>query len=300
MSLLRTSITHSKLLGLSLMLLLAACGGRTVKNGESSPVREFPQVSVPSVCSQNPGEYALTHFWDGFFAASAPWRNDTSFLQGVAKEDVELNMAMFARLLSVQPVAVGDEAMKIFFGQVEAFRKDSVQTFVSEKMIELTDKYLYDPASPLRNEDAYYEFARGLAGSPIVAESMREHYRQAAYNCSLNRKGTKAADFTFKDKNGVRRNLYGVKARYTLVKIQDMGCTACKELKEAMDASPKICDLLKRGVVAEIDVPAEGEIEKVYDVRAIPSLYILDENKIVLAKDAEQDVVLEFLENINE
>lgn len=129
---------------------------------------------------------------------------------------------------------------------------------------------------------------------------MKEYYRHAVHNCSLNRKGTKAADFMFKDKNGAERRLYDVQAGYIVVKIQDLGCTACKELKAAMEASPKICDLIARGVVAEVDVPAEGEIEKVYDVRAIPSIYILDRDKTVLAKDAEMQYVLEFLENINE
>ena len=290
----------SRTFSLALLLAVVSCGSPAAKKDASDPVRAFPSVSVPAVCAQNSAEYTLEHFWDGFFNVSEPWRNDTTYILGVDKEDVELNMAMFARILFQAPVPAGDSAMKILFGKVESFRADSLQAGVSDKIIELVEKYLYEPSSPLHNEDAFYEFAKGLSSSSIVPESKKDYYLQAVHNCSLNRKGTKAADFKFKDKSGKTCNLYSVKARYTLVKIQDMGCTACKELKEAMEASPKICDLIARGVLAEIDVPAEGEIEKAYDVRAIPSIYILDEEKTVLAKDAEMQYVLDFLENINE
>ena len=262
--------------------------------------REFPSVSVPSMLSQDPAQYTLEHFWDAFFDDSEPWRCDSSFILGVPRQDVEMNLAMFARIISRQSVEAGDAAMRSLWGKVEAFRADSLQTAVSDTLIALVEKYFYDPSSPVHSEDAFYEFARGLASSPIVKESMKDYWRTAEHNCSLNRRGTKAADFVFKDKEGRARHLYDVKARYTLVKIQNLECTACRDLQQAMEASPKICYLLSKGVVAQIDVPAEGDIEKVYDVRAIPSLYILDEDKTVLAKDAEMASVLDFLENINE
>jgi thioredoxin-related protein len=133
-----------------------------------------------------------------------------------------------------------------------------------------------------------------------------------------------AADFPFTDTRGKLRTLHGVKAEYTLLIFANPGCNACQEITAAMKASPAISALVDSGRLKVVDVYIDQEIDDwkahiadypadwingydqdysirtdlVYNIRAIPSIYLLDKDKTVLMKDAPQEKVLGALERL--
>ncbi len=102
------------------------------------------------------------------------------------------------------------------------------------------------------------------------------------------------------------------------------GCTSCKEIIDEIGASGCIHPMIAAHRLAIINIYIDEEVQKwrdylphypkdwingydytfslrdsgLYDIRAIPSLYLLDEQKRVLMKDAPTANVLEYLENI--
>jgi thiol-disulfide isomerase/thioredoxin len=146
-------------------------------------------------------------------------------------------------------------------------------------------------------------------------------YEWDARMCSLNRVGTPAADFSFTDTHGRLRTLYGVKSEYTVLIFGNPGCKACMEIMEAMGSTPAVAALIESGRLQVVDVYIDQEIEDwkahiaeypaswingydhgytirtdlIYNVRGIPSIYLLDADKTVLMKDAPQEKVLEAL-----
>ena len=218
----------------------------------------------------------------------------------------------------------GRKAMAGFFDKVENFEAADTSTNVFEFFEEMVPKYLYDPNSPVRNEDLYLPYVSRLAVSDYVDPDMKPAYDHDAQMCSLNMIGSPAADFTFTDLGGKRHTLYGVKAETTLLFFTNPGCPACKEIIESLTSDGKIADLVTSGRLAVVNVYIDEELDKwrenasvypknwyngydqsyiirsdvTYNVRAIPSLYVLDSEKKVIMKDAPVENVLPYLDNL--
>ena len=162
---------------------------------------------------------------------------------------------------------------------------------------------------------------KALSSSPLVKEDLRGGYAWDARLCALNLPGTKAADFRFIDTAGRTRTLHSVKAEYVLLVFGNPDCTACRELVESMSSVPEISALEASGRLKVVDIYIDQEIDLwkermasypknwingydpdyvirqdlIYDVRAVPSIYLLDKDKTVLLKDAPENVALEVL-----
>ena len=286
-------------------------------------MREFPQVEVPSMYME-PAErtaYAAGHFWDRFTDTSRVYACDSVTVNGVPMEAVESQMGLFATLAGQLSLDEGGKAVARLYDRAEAFERKYPDSNVFEQLSRLTKHYFYDPNSPVRNEDLYYHYVERLGRSDLIDNGYRMGYEWDARMCSLNRVGTPAADFSFTDTHGRLRTLYGVKSEYTVLIFGNPGCKACMEIMEAMESTPAVAALIESGRLQVVDVYIDQEIEDwkahiaeypaswingydhgytirtdlIYNVRGIPSIYLLDADKTVLMKDAPQEKVLEAL-----
>lgn len=310
------------------LLLLAGCAGRGGAADATFRPREFPPApKVPAMVTDPPeaSEYVVSHFWDVFTDTSRIYPCDTALVNGVPRDQVESAVGMYVTLLETQcPLPFAQKAVGEFFGRIERFEARDTSTNVFEFLVDQVSRYLYDPNSPVRNEDLYLPFVSRLAVSEHVSRDMRPAYAYDAQMCSLNRTGTPAADFSFTDLSGRRRTLYWVKADWTLLFFSNPGCPACQEIVEALKADGRVSERIASGELAVVNVYIDLEREKwlalaseypsewcngydqdyvirgdvTYNVRAIPSLYVLDSGKRVVLKDAPQEKVLAFLETL--
>lgn len=310
-----------------LCLLAAGCGSRAGKEASvTTAVHAFPPApKVPSVISdpQEAQEYFVVHYWDAFLSESHPC--DSAVVNGVKADDVESALGMYITLLERNiPLAEGKKAMTGFFDRLEKFQQTNTSSNVFGFFLEMVPKYLYDPNSPVRDEDLYLPFVSRLAVSDLVAEDMKPAYSYEARMCSLNQVGSPAADFTFTDILGRRHSLYGIKAGTTLLFFTNPGCPACRDIIQSLTGSPRISALVKEGKLAVVNVYIDQELDKwreyasgypdswyngydqsysirqdvSYNVRAIPSMYILDKDKRVVMKDAPTEKVIQYLERL--
>ena len=310
-----------------MVFFFCACGLREGKEVAREPAaRSFPQVGIP-VMVENPEDraaYAVAHFWDSFTDTSKIYACDSTLVNGVPLDAVESQVGLFVTLLEQRPLQEAARTVEHFYDRIEAFARKYPESNVFEELSRLTSRYLYDPNSPVRNEDLYLPFVERLAASDLVSDGLRTGFEWDAGKCRLNRVGTPATDFPFTDTRGVIRTLYGVKAEYTLLIFANPGCNACQEITAEMKASPEISALVSSGRLKVVDVYIDQEIDDwkahiadypsdwingydhnyairtdlLYNVRAIPSLYLLDAAKTVLMKDAPQEKVLTALANI--
>ena len=309
------------------LFFFCACGSRSGKTVSNAPAkREFPQVEIPSMYTepQERSAYVTQHFWDRFTDTTQVFACDSLTVNGVAVDAVESQMGLFATLVGRMPLDEGGKAVARLFDRAEGFERKYPESNVFEELSRLTKHYLYDPNSPVRNEDLYGYYVERLSKSDLIDSSYRMGYEWEAKACRLNRVGTKAADFSFIDTHGRHRTLYGIKAEYMVLIFANPGCHACQEFTKAMSASPAISALIGSGRVKVVDVYIDQEIEDwkahiadypadwingydpgyvirtdlLYNVRGIPSIYLLDADKTVLMKDAPEENVLEALENL--
>jgi len=304
--------------------VLVSCGPKKKTAPAVAADKAFPVVEIPGII-QEPSErldYLLSHFWEGFLSMSGLC--DTSHVNGVRMLDVEEQFGTYSTLLWMCPLADAVKSVSRLFGEVEDCELRDTSSNVFETFNSLAEKYLYDPNSPVRNEEFYLPYIQGLAKSNASKAEMRPAYGYDASMCALNRIGTPVADFRFKDVSGRIHTLYGVKADYTLLFFVNPGCPNCREIMEQIIGSPWISEMEADGKLAIVCVYIDEEIDKwkeyvheypeewlcgydpdyiirtnqTYNIRAIPSLYLLDNDKNVLMKDAPQDKVFERLEQI--
>lgn len=303
------------------VLVLAGCAGN--RKAEQFVALPFPDVVPPAMMESafDRAEYMALHWWDGITEASREYPCDTTLVSGVRKEDVEQKFANWVNILNMLDMSVVGKSVVRLYDRAAACEKKDTSSNVFETFTDLVVKYLYDPNSPMRNEDHYAFYASRLAGSDLVDESMREKYAREVRLASLNRVGSKAADFRFTDKRGRMHTLYGIDAELTLLFFSNPGCSACKEIIDVLNNDPRISSLISEGVMAVLNIYIDEDLEEwrsymtvypehwyngfdpdmvirgenLYNVRAIPSLYLLDRNKTVIMKDAPEARVFEWL-----
>lgn len=117
-----------------------------------------------------------------------------------------------------------------------------------------------------------------------------------------NRVGQPANDFTFERITGERGSLYGLRSEYVLLFVSNPGCALCREVREQIASSPMLSEMIERGRLAVLVLYPDEELDAwrahageippawinardpgcvvrdsgLYDLRAIPSLYLLD------------------------
>ena len=300
--------------------VLFSCGPRKKAAAPVNHTRDFPMAEVPMMITE-PAERLVwlgQHFWDRFTATDSLYFCDSVTVNGVTLENLEKQMGIFASILQEVPLSDGVRSMEVFYERLEAFQMAKPAGNILPQTVALVTRYFYDPNSPVRSEDLYLPFVTRLAASALIDPDYRMGYEWDAEKCALNRTGTKAADFVFVDTEGRRRTLYGIKAHRILLIFGNPDCTACKEIQETFTQYPELSAQIADGTLKVVDIYIDEDIELwkarkaaypaswingydptfsirtdlIYNVRAVPSLYLLDENKTVLLKDAVPEKVL--------
>ena len=139
---------------LAIAFLIFGCGQR--ENRTLPPVA-FPLVNPPSMMedAQDRADYVALHFWDAFTDTTRVYSRDTALVGGVRRIDFEQNFANWVSCLSMVRFDVGCKSMDKLYSKVAACEKKDTSSNIFESVNDLVYKYLYDPNSPLRNEDLY-------------------------------------------------------------------------------------------------------------------------------------------------
>lgn len=306
-------------------LLAVACGRGKQSEAPSAPkdrpTRVFPRVQPPQMYPDGPAIYCAEHYWDAYFKDLGSFRTDSLYLGGVERVHLEEAFGLYATLLWNVPLERAKASTARFYDQL-ASAKNSL---VAETLVELTSRYFYDPNSPVRCEDFYQPFVEKLAEGELAPEEMRMQYGFQARMCAMNAMGTQAADFSFTDTRGRRQRMYDIDAEYLLLIFGNPDCTACKDLVVDMESSPEVAALTSSGRLKVVDIFIDREVDQwkakvasypkqwingydhtfsirddiLYNVRAIPSMYLLDKNKRVIFKDVPPDILLTYLSMIS-
>jgi thiol-disulfide isomerase/thioredoxin len=303
-----------------------ATGCANNRKAEQFAALPFPAI-VPPAMMENPQdrvEYMAMRWFDQITDLERTYPCDTLLVSGVKKGDVEQNFANWTNVLDMVGIDHARRSVSHLYDRVAACEKKDTSSNLFEIFTDLMIKYLYDPNSPLRNEDYYSAYSERLSKSDLVDPLMREKYARETSLSALNRVGTKAADFRFMDKRGKSYNLYGIKSDYILLFFSNPGCHACKEIIDGLNGDPKISALINEGVMKVLNIYIDEDLEawrsympiypdrwyngfdpdlairgeSLYNVRAIPSLYLLDKEKVVLMKDAPENRLFDYLSRL--
>ena len=299
------------------ILLLASCRAKpgTAEAMESAPTdstviqaRVFPFPEIPATLTEPEARksYLLTHYWEQFDFA------DTTLMNN--RDVTEQGFVNFIALLAdgTTPEELTRESLEnwcmAFVGQEHA-RKVLTQT---------ADDYLYNPNSPFYNEGLYGLYLETMLGVLPQTDAMRSTYRFKLELVKRNNVGDKATDFTYYQPDGTRRTLAttSVKNDRLLLMFYDPECESCHEVLLQMAADTALAEAVRTGKLSVLAIYTEGNEEAwrkalpdmpegwmvgtdreavkggaLYDLKAMPSLYLLDGQKTVLLKDAAYEKI---------
>jgi thiol-disulfide isomerase/thioredoxin len=282
---------------MALFLFFGCMGNNSDKdNGSDKVVNLFTPPKIPSLFAteKEQREYYVSHYWDGLDF------KDTSAIQSNAFEKIFLD---FIYILPDLPLATAEGAIKEMMSSAEC----SVPTFL--KFFQLAEKYLYEPNSPYRCEEFYIPVLEAVVSSKVLDSSFKLRPQHQLEMAMKNRPGSVAADFQFYLKDGRELALSQVKGRFIVLFFNNPECNDCQRVKEFIQGSSILNGTGVRvlSIYPDRDVESwfkmkypdnwingyNGELSssQIYDLKAIPTLYLLDDERHILLKDAPIEVI---------
>lgn len=259
---------------------------------------ELPLPSVPSDLRQ-PSEraaYIMLHFWDAM-----DW-NDTTLTR--SDQFMEQNSANFYSLFGLTDSISESKAVE------QMLAGASVDKRAYARIAEIAGIYLYEPSSPVADDEAYAVVVDCLLKDRKLGEADLLRLEDTHRSLMRNRVGSKAADFEFVDRDGNCGRLSDAVSdkNYTLLVFYDPDCHDCAEMERYLASSPllneKSIGVLMMSPYGEQDglwlrhaatMPAEWRVARpadddfedsdLYDIRATPTVYLLDRAGMVVAKN---------------
>jgi len=297
------------LCGLIGILTFVGCTTQPKESGR----RTFPTVTVPTVYAETQAraEYLVMRYWDRFDFNDTVW---------VGSSELTTEQAL-VEYLSILPYASYDVICKGINQLLDrADQNQAMYAFFYSKM----EFYFSSPNSAFRNEEFYIPVLEHMVKSSSLDQPRKVRPNAILPVLQKNRPGTQAAEIHYTMASGVKNTLSNVKSDYILVLFYDFDCEDCNVLKGMMEESTIINEMQAQKKLAIlaiypganmegwrrslVHVPAswingydhDEEIgrEGTYEIRSIPTLYLLDRNYMVIMKEPPFNYVEYYLDSI--
>ncbi len=273
----------------------------------------FPLPDIPSVIATQDElySYLLKHYWDEFnFSDSLLLNNKNIIGEGIVGyitliyssdslcNEVNESMKSFCRKLSIN-----DSSRNIF--------------------LELMEMYLYNPNSPYYNETIFSSFLKEfIAVNKNDKEIIiRPQFLQKLIN--RNMPETNASPFNYYLADGTKTSLFKtpINGKYLILLFYDPECINCQTVLSSMKSNFTLSKAIDEKKISVLAIYTEGnkgiwegsikdmpqnwilgtdnnfiKDNAIYDLKAMPSIYLLDHNKKVILKDSSWEKVMYYLD----
>lgn len=304
-------------IALTAMLLLACGNNRAAHKTTDNPAAavdtlsslELPLPVLPSTLTEPAARaaYIIEHYWEAMDFRDTLRSHNADF--------VEQN---FANFISVFPYADEDSRRRAVGNLLHKAEADSTAYVL---LTDTAEKYLYDPNSPMLSEDIYILFLEQMIDSPILGEYGTVRPRWQLEAARKNRPGMRAADFAYITREGRRSTLRETPCANELLLIfYDPDCSHCKEIMTSLWENEMLGSRVADGSITVLAVHS-GEMKDLwsetssqlpsnwivgyesgllqengsYVLRAMPTMYMLNNKKEVILKDVLPEQLMYYL-----
>jgi len=316
MSFIRSTIRcFNMALGLILIIMpIVSCEFSDRKNPDktNTPSATAVYYKVPTipVVLNTPiqrADFLVEHYWDNFefrdtSAKSNPKNAELAFVDFISiLRQVSFGKAVQGISILIRHSANSKKTFLIFLGAAE--------------------KYLHNPNSPFRNELFYEPFLVAALASDAIDSINKVRIRKQFDMARKNKPGDKAINFSFILKNGTTSALYKIKSELVLLYFHNPDCSECKTTRSKLTQSKVIRHFIEKGTLQILSVYPDPDLtlwlrhypempaswingydkgavikkKELYDLKAIPTLYLLDGDKTVRLRDASLEEIEEYL-----
>ena len=186
----------------------------------------------------------------------------------------------------------------------------SKDSLVFRKTVSFLTEPFSSPNSSYRNQRFYAKILEAEINSDWYIAQEKEIAKGKLILEQQNNIGRLANDFTYTTPAGEVKRMYAIKANFLLLYFNNPECEACKEMKASLAQSAIINQKLHSGELRVLSIYVDADkkswrshlgdypkqwlqgmgdsvtpYKKIYDLSAIPAMYLLDKDKKVLLKD---------------
>ena len=296
-----------------LIVTLTACTDNGDTNSNNTPAyKPFSLPIVPNMIQSEEERiaYLCEHFWDNLNT------NDTILLRN--GEKFEEYFALYLTFIKREPIDISTKNIASFLN------KTGKNNEWRELIMQMATKYLYHIESPLLSEELYIPFAQYALSIPNLSIKDSILYTFRLEVALKNRPGSKANDFPFVTSKGKHTTLHNSTDKCTLLFFNDPECENCKEAKSQLTGNDIIRQMTENGTLQPIMIYTEGDSEvwkqhkhdcpkgwisgfdaeenirmrRIYELRAMPCIYLIDKDKKVILKDADINTLITYLNSL--
>lgn len=287
--------------------LLVGCSCGSPRN-EATSVKASPkneQLLLNSIPAKR-----LLAYWDDF--------NFKTGALSMNPENAEQSLVDFIALLPTVPDTIAG------VGVHRMLKKASIDEKSFDFFIEKYAHYLYDPNSPMRNEDFYEHVLTYLIADKKVPEEERTRYTMLLELVRKNQVGSEATDFEYLGEDGESYTMQEGTKPYKMLVFYDPTCSHCEAIMQDLAKTPAVNNCIENGFldIVSISLHPDKEVwesyqkrvpdnwtngwdekgriinEGLYNIRAYPTIFLLNQSNMVLLKDAPLEVTLRYLVNV--
>lgn len=305
----------------SIFLLSISC----VNPGKQQKVQPLrfvlPNLPLTVSTDREASAYMARHYWTHF-----PFEDSTCIHQE------EFARPVFTRFVQVLGEVTLDDARESIANLMRlagnSGKDTATQKAVFRYFFDLCSHYFHDPNSPFVNEELFIPALKAFLESSLPGEGEKI---QPAFLLELamkNRAGEKAQDFGFVSATGNFpytddpsriQTIYSLKTPYLLLFFSNPGCPNCRDVIQQLLNSALLSEMIQRKDLVILTIYPDQDLEAwqnylpqlpaqwinaynpgaqvkdnhLYDLKAIPTLYLLDANKTVLVKDGTSATQIE-------
>lgn len=254
------------------------------------PLFDYPVAPEEIEGLEEKSDYLMEHFWDKM-----------DFKQ---KESVDQNALNDAFSVYTIPMRwAGNEKTDASVDRlIERISKNPV---LSLQFAKAAEEALYGPRADAWNDEIFLKFLDNVIKCKGVKKERKLRYELLRNQVGSTLRGTVPPEFNYKRSDGSTAH-YHPNGVITLIEFGDPDCDDCRHAKLKMEMNVNLMQLVERGKVNILFIyvdPEEGweeklkdyppawhvgatdEVSDTYDLRSTPSIYVVDREGRVAAKN---------------
>lgn len=292
---------------LTALLLLVSCANK--EKGASKANLITPEFPVPPEMMTDPearASYIMDNVWEKI-----------EVVDSASFESPQLREQFLVDFFAVGNIAKAESfvaSMKTLFA-IATPAMDSI-------LLAFNDDYISHPNSPMYNLDQYYKVLAIADEMKLLDEASKVRYEDGYKLFLKNRVGQVAEDFDYITPDGTSRTLKTTAYQGDLLLVfYNPDCQTCVKVLEYLGKSERILAAIKNNSLSVLCIYAENDEEawldnlnkipdfasvgmnssgsiltqSLYDLKASPTLYLLDNEQKVIMKDLFPDQLEDYL-----
>ena len=286
----------------------AQVGFAQEQTSEQEQSGKFPMITIPEQITEplERAAYLAEHYWDN------------SDFNTLSDEQLDEGFTNLISLFSLMDI---DMLEKNWSEAVKCAEKS--KTGVA-RLLAVADKHLYSISSPSYNEMAYSALLRKALVSKKIKKDAKAPFQAQLVLLEMNKPGSPAVDLDLTLVDGTKAKLSDVNSAATILFFYTPGDMNCRLERFRLSQARLISYLERAGGVKIVAIypggdqalwdkykseisaswvnayDPEGKIMKdnLYDLRTLPRIYLLDDKKNVLLKNATAEQTEQYLASI--